>query len=47
VTDEDGFAAVNDLGGLAIRVGEPAATKAAASLPGVPALHAWLRQRAG
>jgi trehalose 6-phosphate phosphatase len=47
ITDEDGFVAVNDLGGLAIRVGPPAATAANAALADVPALHAWLRHRAG
>jgi trehalose 6-phosphate phosphatase len=48
VTDEAGFAAVNALGGLAVRVGPPAgfATAAGASLPDVPALHAWLGRSA-
>jgi trehalose 6-phosphate phosphatase len=44
VTDEAGFAAVNRLGGLSVRVGPaPGATSAArAAVPDVPALHAWL-----
>ena len=46
-TDEDGFAAVNRLGGLSIRVANPEArggrgTQARHRLPSIAALHAWL-----
>jgi trehalose 6-phosphate phosphatase len=42
VTDEDGFIAANDLGGLSIRVGEIETSEARYSLDGVPAVHRWL-----
>jgi trehalose 6-phosphate phosphatase len=42
VTDEAGFAAVNELGGLSIRVGKAAATKARYCLADVPEVHRWL-----
>lgn len=42
VTDEAGFAAASQLGGLGIRVGEPKATAATAGVADVPTLHAWL-----
>lgn len=40
-TDEDGFAAVNDVGGLSVKVG-PGRTAARFSVPSVRALRAWL-----
>ncbi|HIC81527.1 MAG TPA: trehalose-phosphatase [Kiloniellaceae bacterium] len=43
VTDEDGFEAVNRLGGLSVKVGAAgAATKAAYRLHDEAAVHAWL-----
>lgn len=42
VTDEDGFRAVNRLGGLSIRVGAPAKTAATCSLADEDAVLAWL-----
>jgi len=42
VTDEDGFAAVNRLGGLSIRVGDGAASAAAYCLADEPSVFAWL-----
>ncbi|MCR8724308.1 trehalose-phosphatase [Frigidibacter sp. ROC022] len=42
VTDEDGFAAVQEHGGLAVKVG-PGPSRAAFRLPGVPAVWDWLR----
>jgi len=41
-TDEDGFAEVARRGGVAIRVGEPAKTRASYALPSVAAVLAWL-----
>lgn len=41
VTDEHGFAAINRLGGLSIKVG-PGPTHARHRLPRVAAVHAWL-----
>ena len=46
-TDEDGFAAVNRLGGLSIKVANPEArggrgTQARHRLPSIAALHMWL-----
>lgn len=43
VTDEDGFAIVNQMGGLSIRVGGPATTLAQQRLPSVSQAIAWLR----
>lgn len=45
VTDEDGFAAVNALGGHSIRVGNDEATVARSRLASVSAVVAWLRER--
>ena len=42
VTDEDGFRAVNALGGITIRVGGSAGSEATYSLPDVAAVHRWL-----
>src|SRR3546814_7969791 len=45
VTDEDGFAAVNAMGGLSIRVGHPdAPTAARLCLPDEAAVLAWLQR---
>lgn len=43
ITDEDGFAVVNRLGGLSVRIGEKGSTKATQNLPNEAAVHAWLR----
>ncbi len=45
VTDEDGFAAVNDLGGYSIRVGESDSTVARFTFSNVSAVIGWLRER--
>lgn len=42
LTDEDGFAAANDLGGFAVLVGEKRETKARYRLFDVAAVHQWL-----
>jgi trehalose 6-phosphate phosphatase len=42
VTDEHGFAAVNDLGGLSVRVGPAAPTAARLALGDVGSLRRWL-----
>ncbi len=42
VTDEDGFRAVNALGGITIRVGCSRGSEARYSLPDVAAVHRWL-----
>jgi trehalose 6-phosphate phosphatase len=44
VTDEDGFAEITRRGGVAIRVGEPAETRARYRLPSVAAVLAWLAE---
>ncbi len=44
VTDEAGFAIVNKLGGMSIRVGPTAATAAAHRLDGVDEVIAWLQE---
>ena len=41
-TDEDGFAEIDRRGGVAIRVGEPAKTRASYALPSVAAVLTWL-----
>ena len=41
MTDEAGFVAINQRGGVSIRIGGPP-TAAAYGLPNVPALHIWL-----
>ena len=46
VTDEDGFAVVNRLGGWSIRVGDKRPTSARFRLPGVSAVITWLEQLA-
>lgn len=43
LTDEDGFRAVNDLGGWSIKVG-PGQTIARSIMPDVSAVHRWLEQ---
>lgn len=45
VTDEDGFAAVNDMHGVSIRVGASPDTAARHSFGSVSAVIAWLRER--
>ncbi len=45
VTDEDGFAAVNDLSGYSIRVGESSNTVARFTFSSVSAVIGWLRER--
>ena len=47
VTDEDGFDAVNDLGGYSIRVGDIDASKARYQFDSVSAVIAWLSARNG
>lgn len=42
VTDEDGFVAVNGVGGISIAVGPPRRTAAHYRFPSVAAVHAWL-----
>ena len=44
VTDEAGFAVVNQLGGLSIRVGEPTQTAARHQFPGVNEVVRWLTE---
>jgi trehalose 6-phosphate phosphatase len=45
VTDEDGFEAVNGLGGYSVRVGDLAATAAKFRFSSVSTVIAWLRER--
>ena len=47
VTDEDGFAVVNARGGVSIRVGEGAATRAAVQVDTAGELRDWLTRVAG
>ena len=47
ITDEDGFAAVNALGGVSIRVGNGSATRAAVQVDTVGDLLDWLVRVAG
>ena len=42
VTDEDGFRAVNGLGGVSIRIGDIEQSKAQYCLAGIPAVRPWL-----
>lgn len=44
VTDEDGFAAVNDLSGISVIVGARRPTEAHACLGDIAAVHRWLDQ---
>ena len=44
VTDEDGFRAVNALGGISIRVGDWQATAARYRLDDVAGVRSWLRR---
>ena len=46
VTDEPGFAAVNDLGGMSVRVGTRPETAARWQLDSIAAVQAWLRSLA-
>jgi trehalose 6-phosphate phosphatase len=46
VTDEYGFAAVNELGGMSIRVGGAAGSAAKWQLTDVADLRAWLKAAA-
>jgi trehalose 6-phosphate phosphatase len=46
ITDEDGFAAVNAMGGHSVRVGLDGNSAARHRLPDVPAVHDWLRSTA-
>ncbi len=45
ITDEDGFAAVNAMGGHSVRVGSPMATQARHSFATPSAVVGWLRER--
>jgi trehalose 6-phosphate phosphatase len=45
VTDEDGFHAVNELGGYSVRVGQSPTTAAKFTFGSVSAVTAWLRER--
>lgn len=46
LTDESGFLAVNRLGGISVRVGEPAETAARYRLDDVARVHLWLSSSA-
>ena len=46
VTDEDGFAVVNRLGGCSVRVGDSPRSLARWKLPDVAAVIAWLEELA-
>ena len=43
VTDEDGFAVINDLGGISVRVGDARDTAALYSMPDTVSVLGWLR----
>lgn len=43
VTDEDGFAVINDLGGISVRVGDARDTAASYSMPDTVSVLGWLR----
>ena len=47
ISDEDGFEVVNARGGLSVRVGDGAATRAAAQVGTVGELRDWLKRVAG
>jgi trehalose 6-phosphate phosphatase len=47
VTDEAGFATINQRSGVAIRIGDGSPTAAAYGCPNVAALHAWLLELLG
>lgn len=47
VTDEDGFAAANRLGGVSVLVGAPRETQARYGLPDIEACRVWLAAAAG
>lgn len=42
VTDEDGFATINDMHGISIKVGNDRKTAATSACPDVGAIHQWL-----
>ncbi|NLG75494.1 MAG: trehalose-phosphatase [Xanthomonadaceae bacterium] len=44
VTDEDAFEAVNELGGISVRVGDTSRTSATHRLPTVTDVHRWIRE---
>jgi trehalose 6-phosphate phosphatase len=44
LTDEHGFAAVNRMGGVSIRIGEGGETSARFGLPDVASVHDWLQE---
>jgi trehalose 6-phosphate phosphatase len=44
ITDEAGFVAINDLGGVSVRIGDGRSTAAAYRLADVAAVQIWLRQ---
>jgi trehalose 6-phosphate phosphatase len=47
LTDEAGFATINQRGGVSIRIGEGGPTAAAFGLPDVTAMHTWLLELLG
>jgi trehalose 6-phosphate phosphatase len=44
VTDEDAFEAVNALGGMSVRVGSAALTRASYRLPSIADVHRWIHE---